>query len=127
VAQIQRFKFKHVMRLCMTIGSYARTAVAAVVVAVALGGCVVTATPYGYYAGPAIAVAPPPPQVDAVVGVAPGPGFFWIGGYWDWVGGRHVWVGGHWQAPRAGYRWEPHAWVHGADGWHAHPGHWVAR
>ncbi|WP_297753462.1 hypothetical protein [Hydrogenophaga sp.] len=24
----------------------------------------------------------------------------WIGGYWNWVAGRHMWVGGHWEAPR---------------------------
>ena len=53
-----------------------------------LGGCVVAPAP-GYYGG-VVAVAPPPPQVE-VIGVAPTPGYVWIGGYWNWVGGRHVW------------------------------------
>ena len=29
-----------------------------------------------------------------MVGVAPVPGYVWFGGYWNWVGGRHVWDAG---------------------------------
>jgi len=112
------------------ISSGARNIALALALALALGsalsGCVVTATPYGVYAGPGIAVAPPAVQVETY-GPAPYPGYFWVGGYWNWVGGRYVWVGGHWQAPRPGYRWVPHAWVRGADGWHMRPGRWVRR
>jgi hypothetical protein len=87
-----------------------------------LGGCVVAPAP-GYYRG-AVVVAPPAPQVE-VIGVAPSPGFVWFGGYWDWVGGRHVWVGGHWGQGRAGYRWVPHTWVRYGGGWRMNPGHWA--
>jgi hypothetical protein len=41
---------------------------------------------------------PPPPQYE-VVGVAPGPGFIWIGGYYHWLGGRWVWYRGHYEHP----------------------------
>jgi hypothetical protein len=41
---------------------------------------------------------PPPPQYE-VVGVAPGPGFVWIGGYYHWYGGRWVWYRGHYERP----------------------------
>ena len=92
----------------------------------ALTGCVVTARPAAFYVGPTVAVAPPAPIVETY-GVAPGPGYVWMGGYWNWVGGRHVWVGGHWEAGRPGYRWEPHHWVHRPDGWHMAPGHWARR
>lgn len=94
-----------------------------------LYGCVVVADPYGYqvsYVGGVVAVAPPAPRVE-VYGVAPRPGYVWIGGYWNWVGGRHVWVAGHWSAPRAGYRWEGQHWVHGRDGWRLTRGRWVRR
>ena len=50
---------------------------------------------------------PPAPQYE-VVGVAPGPGFLWIGGYYHWYGGRWVWYRGHYERP-------PHlgaVWVH---------------
>ncbi|MBW8878570.1 MAG: YXWGXW repeat-containing protein [Acidobacteria bacterium] len=44
--------------------------------------------------------APPPPLHREVVVVRPGPGFVWVRGHWDWVGG-----------PR-GYVWIPGAWMH---------------
>jgi hypothetical protein len=96
--------------------------VACLLACVALAGCVVSAPP-GYYAGEVVAVAPPPPQAE-VIGVAPGPGYIWIGGFWNWVGGRHVWVGGHWEQGRPGYRWVPHRWEHEEHGWRMRPGHW---
>ena len=54
----------------------------------------------GYYADEggqgAVVVAAPPPQVE-VIGLAPGPGYIWISGFWNAMGGRQVWIGGHWQ------------------------------
>ena len=75
------------------------------------------------YGGEVVTVAPPAPQVDVVI-AAPGPGFFWIGGYWAWVGGRHVWIGGRWQAHRPGLRWVPYGWYRQPGGWRARPGRW---
>jgi hypothetical protein len=93
----------------------------------ALSACVIApARPYygqPYYAGEPVAVAPPPPQVE-VYGPPPVVGQIWIGGFWNWVGGRHVWVGGHWEAPRPGYRWYPHQWHQSPRGWHLEHGHW---
>ena len=94
----------------------------ALLMAAALSSCVV-ADPY---AGPYTDVPPPPPRVE-VYGVAPAPGWIWMGGYWGWVGGRHEWVPGHWAEPRPGYRWVPHTWVHERGGWHMHEGHWDHR
>jgi hypothetical protein len=111
--------------------SFAGTAVLGLA-AFALSGCVIApARPY-YRGGPAVepayddavvGVAPPAPQYE-VVGVAPVAGYIWIGGFWNWVGGRHVWVGGHWAAPRPGYHWAPHRWERVGHGWRQHPGHW---
>jgi hypothetical protein len=98
----------------------------AVLVACALlGGCIVTPAP-GYYGGggAVVTVAPPAPQVE-VVGVAPYPGYVWMGGYWNWVGGQHVWVAGHWHEGRPGYHWVPHQWVAARGGWRMAPGHWA--
>ncbi len=92
-----------------------------------LGGCVVAPAPGyygGYYGGAVVTVAPPAPQVE-VYGVAPGPGYVWIGGYWNWVGGRHVWVPGYWGAGRPGYHWVAHTWVRAGGGWRLAPGHWA--
>jgi WXXGXW repeat (2 copies) len=97
--------------------------VLAAALSVALCGCVVVPD-QGHYVGGVVMVAPPAPRVE-VVGVAPNPGYVWIGGYWNWVGGRHVWVPGRWDRGRAGYHWESHAWVREGDGWRMRPGHWV--
>lgn len=72
-------------------------------------------------------VIEPPALRTEVIGVAPAPGHFWTGGYWDWVDGRHVWVGGRWQAHRPGYYWEPHAWVRVGAGWNLRGGYWARR
>ena len=42
---------------------------------------------------------PPPDEVDTVVGVAPGPGFIWVGGYWGWGPGGWAWRHGYWGRP----------------------------
>jgi hypothetical protein len=102
-----------------------RNAAIITALAASLSACVVYPA-RGYYVGPVVAVAPPAPQVE-VYGVAPGPGYFWVGGYWGWEGGRHVWHGGNWERPRPGYAWVPHRWVHERDGWHFAQGHWNHR
>ncbi len=67
---------------------------------------------------------PPPPQVE-VVGVAPAPGYFWVGGVWLWQANRHVWSPGRWEAPRAGQVYVPHQWVRGnGGGWRMNGGYW---
>jgi hypothetical protein len=104
--------------------SYFRIAAAGVLLSVALSGCIVAPAP-----GPVGVVAysaPPAPQVE-VVGVAPTPGYFWVGGNYFWEGGRYAWHPGYWQAPRPGYRWVPHAWTRAGNGWRMSPGHWARR
>jgi len=76
----------------------------------------------GAYVGPVY--APPEPRAELDIGVAPGPGYFWSGGYWGWYGGRYVWRPGHWMAPRRGYRWERPHWERGPGGWRFDDGHW---
>jgi hypothetical protein len=89
-----------------------------------LGGCIVAPAPGYYRGGAVVTVAPPAPQVE-VYGVAPQPGFVWFGGYWNWVGGRHVWVPGYWGPGRPGYHWVPHTWVRAGGGWRMREGHWA--
>lgn len=56
---------------------------------------------FGVPAPAPVVVAPP---VVAAVAPCPGPDYVWIGGYYDFVGGRRVWHDGYWQhhafAPR---------------------------
>jgi hypothetical protein len=65
-------------------------------------GCVVAVRPAPVaYAEPGEVVVTdePPAPVAEVVGVAPGPGFIWIGGYYHWYGSRWVWYRGHYERP----------------------------
>jgi hypothetical protein len=74
----------------------------------ALSGCVVAVRPAPVvYEQPVPAGAPeevivtqdPPAPLYETVGVAPGPGFIWIGGYYHWNGGSWVWYRGHYARP----------------------------
>jgi hypothetical protein len=87
-----------------------------------LAGCIVVPDQRHYVNG-VVMVAPPEPRVE-VIGAPPTPGYVWLGGYWNWVGGRHEWVPGYWSAPHPGYHWVVHQWVRQGDGWRMRPGHW---
>jgi len=87
----------------------ATVAVASALLSAALSGCVVAPAP-GYYADVAVTEVAPPPVQYEVVGVAPTPGYIWIGGAWFWEGGRYAWHPGHWEAPRPGYRMQGGGW-----------------
>ncbi|MGA2690771.1 MAG: hypothetical protein ABSF76_00265 [Opitutaceae bacterium] len=69
---------------------------------------------------------PPPPRREVIIGVSPGPGFVWIGGYWDGGPGHYAWVGGRWASPPHGHgRWNPPHWDKGRDGhYHQTKGEW---
>jgi WXXGXW repeat (2 copies) len=100
-----------------------RLMIVAALATAALSACVVAPGPgYGYY-GETVYEAPPALQYEAV-GIAPAPGYFWIGGGWFWEGGRYAWHPGYWSAPRAGYHWVPRTWGHEGRGWRAREGHW---
>ena len=71
-----------------------------------------------------VKIAPPPPRVEVKV-VAPGKGYFWIGGYHRWTGTAYVWVPGRWALPpRPGAVWLPGHWKKHAHGWVWSNGHW---
>lgn len=109
---------------------HSRAALAALVLGVAaLSGCaVVPAGPAGAYYGDGEYIAgagvPPAPYVEAIP-VAPFVGAVWVGGFWDWSGGRHVWRPGHYEHPRPGFTYRQPGW-HVAPGgrWMLHRGGW---
>jgi hypothetical protein len=79
----------------------------------------------GVVAQTVIRVAPPPPVRVGVVGVAPGAGYVWIGGYQRWTGSGYVWVAGRWvRPPRAGVVWVQPRYVHSGSTWVFHKGYW---
>jgi len=76
--------------------------------------------------GPEVVVPEaPPPALGEVVTVAPGPGFIWIGGFWDWGPSGWFWVHGHWgHRPFHGAVWAGPFWEHHEHGWVLRRGHW---
>jgi hypothetical protein len=100
----------------------AKTAIAGALLALALAGCVVAPAGPG---GEVVAYSTPPPVHYEAIGVAPTPGYFWVGGNWFWERGAYNWHPGYWQAPRPGYYWAPHTWHHVGNEYHMQPGHWV--
>jgi hypothetical protein len=67
----------------------------------------------------------PPPYQEEVVAVAPGPGYVWVRGYWEWGGAAYYWVPGRWVAPPyRGARGQAGRWRHHRQGWYWVPGRW---
>lgn len=67
----------------------------------------------------------PPAYREEVIGVAPGPGYVWVAGYWAWGGADYYWVPGRWVArpyPRA--VWVPGRWRAHRHSWYWVEGHW---
>ena len=70
-----------------------------------------------------VRTAPPPPRAE-VYGYAPGPGYVWVGGSWDWRD-RWVWRQGYWsRPPRPNARWTSGYWSSGPRGYHYVRGYW---
>ncbi len=82
------------------------------------------ALPASAQVGFTIRVGPPPARYE-VRTVAPGPGYYWVEGYWAQDGRHYRWVSGHWErAPFEGAYWSHPHWDHDRDGWRFHEGHW---
>ena len=83
------------------------------------------ATSFGQVAvGVSVRFGPPAIPVYAQ-SICPGPGYYWVPGYWGWndVGG-YYWVPGTWVLAPVGLLWTPGYW-----GWYGgfyrwHPGYW---
>ena len=76
------------------------------------------------HVGYAARYGPPPPRYG-VVGVAPGPGYIWTDGFWDWRGGNYVWVTGRWmRPPHARAVWVPGGWAQEHGAYRFHRGYW---
>ena len=84
----------------------------------ALSGC--GATRVGIYAR----TAPPPIRVEAF-GLAPGPGFLWVRGYWGWRANDYYWIPGRWErVPRGRRRWDDGYWERRSDHFYWRDGRW---
>ena len=64
-----------------------------------------------------IGVTPPPPYTE-VMTAAPGRGFAWMPGHWEWRLREYAWVPGGWIEIPPGYSaYLPGHWAHDPYGW----------
>ncbi len=62
--------------------------------------------PFGNGQGVYAPEPPPPPRYAYSRPPMPGPGFYWVDGYWSFAGPRYVWVNGYWgRPPYSGSYW----------------------
>jgi hypothetical protein len=76
-----------------------------------------------YYVG--ASYGPPAPIVEGPYGVAPGPDFIWVPGFYDWDGGSWAWRHGGWRRrPHPRDQWVPPRWEHQRNGYRRTGGGW---
>jgi len=88
--------------------------------ALALGALACGPAEYG------VSVGFGPPEFRTEVAVeSPGPGYFWVPGYYDWDGANYVWVQGTWVRPPHEYDvWVAPTYERRGDRFMYHRGHW---
>jgi hypothetical protein len=71
-----------------------------------------------------VRTGPPPLRAEAVIR-APGPGYVWVPGYYQYTGAGYVWVGGRYERPPRGRgRWVAAHWQRDRRGWYFVEGRW---
>jgi WXXGXW repeat (2 copies) len=89
---------------------------ALVLAATSLAGCYTYAS-YATY-------APPPVRVETF-GVAPGPGYVWVNGFYTYRGNNYAWTPGRWAVPPRGrHVWEPGRWENRGGRYQFRQGRW---
>lgn len=91
-----------------------------------IGATLLGACGGGYYSsGYYVRTAPPAPRYYGAVGVAPGPGYVWTNGYWNYGSNRWNWVDGRWlRPPRGRSTWVSPEWRHDGRGYRFRRGYW---
>jgi hypothetical protein len=70
---------------------------------------------------------PPADKSDGERPEAPGSGYIWVAGYWDYLDGNYIWRGGHWLQANAQYEYIRASYDHDGEGWVFHRPHWKRR
>ena len=76
-----------------------------------------------------VAVTSPPPaeRAEDSKPAAPGFGFIWVAGYWDYLDGNYIWREGRWMQGKADYEYVRARYEHEPQGWVFHRPHWKRR
>lgn len=110
--------------------SVARALLFGVLAATGCGATLVATAPGPVYSDPGypdgqihVPSGPPAPPAEFPP-PAPGPGYAWVSGYWDWTGYEWYWVGGHWAPSQPGYIYVRPRYVVSGGTWIYHRGYW---
>jgi hypothetical protein len=92
--------------------------------ALLLGASVFATACAGAGGGVYVRTGPPPLRREVIV-TAPGPGYVWVPGYYQYNRTGYVWVTGRYERPPRGRsRWVPGHWQNSRRGWFYVQGHW---
>ena len=69
---------------------------------------------------------PPDDRVEEKA-AAPGFGYIWVAGYWDYLDGNYLWRAGRWMQGRADYEYVRARYEWNGSAWIFHRPHWKRR
>jgi hypothetical protein len=71
--------------------------------------------------------APPADRDEGTRPTAPGPGYLWVAGYWDYLDGNYLWRSGHWLPNQPQFEYVRARYDFDGSGWIFHRPHWKRR
>ena len=70
---------------------------------------------------------PPPEKAEGNRPAAPGFGYIWVGGYWDYLDGNYIWRDGSWKQGKPDYEYVRARYEYDGKSWVFHRPHWKRR
>ncbi len=70
---------------------------------------------------------PPPDKDEGPHAAAPGFGFIWVAGYWDYLDGNYIWRQGRWVQGKPDYEYVRARYEFDGKSWVFHRPHWKRR
>ncbi len=71
--------------------------------------------------------APPPDKTEGSKHSAPGYGYIWVAGYWDYLDGNYIWRDGRWVQGKPDYEYVRARYEFDGKSWVFHRPHWKRR
>ena len=74
-----------------------------------------------------VSSAPPAEKAESARPEAPGFGYIWVDGYWDYLDGTYVWRDGRWVKGKPDYEYVRARYEYNGKSWIFHRPHWKRR
>jgi hypothetical protein len=71
--------------------------------------------------------APPAEKAEGAHPAAPGFGYIWVAGYWDYLDGNYIWRDGRWVQGKPDYEYVRARYEYDGKAWTFHRPHWKRR